>query len=381
MRKFKKIGITMLVLVVALTMMLSGCSSSNNQATQKSASNQGTTQSTANKIKVAFVYVGSVGDYGYNYAQDQGRKYLIAHMPNVQTTYVENVPETADCERVFTDLAQKGYNIIFGTSYGYMNYMVSVSKKFPNVVFEHCSGYKTTANLGTYFARQYQIRYLTGMVAGKYTKSNVLGFIAPFGTPEVVRNVDAFALGAQSVNPKVKVKVVWTNSWSDPPQEKTAAYSLIDAGADVLAMHVDSPAFAQAAQSRGDYAVGHDSDMMKFAPKAILTGDVVDWGPFFVQTVKEVENHTWKPTQFWGGIKDGTVSLAPFNDAVVSKSFQAQVLAKEKEIENGTFNPFQGPIYDQNGNLKVKQGESASDQTLLSINWFVKGVEGTIPKS
>lgn len=377
MKSKRKIGIRALILVMVMALLLSGCS----QGGAQSTASQGNSASTGAKIKVAFVYVGPVGDFGYTYAQDQGRKYLQSHMSNVQTTYVENVPETADSERVFTDLAQKGYKIIIGTSYGYMDYMVDVSKKFPNVVFLHCSGYKTTANMGTYFDRDYQARYLTGMVAGKYTKSNILGFIAPFGTPEVIRNIDAFTLGAQSVNPKVQVKVVWTNSWNDPPTEKTAANSLIDAGADVLAMHVDSPTFAQTAQERGVLAIGHDSDMAKFAPNAILVGDVSNWGPYFVNVVKEVMNKTWKPTQYWGGIKDGgIIDITPFSPKV-DKSFQATVMAKRQDIINGTFDPFSGPIYDQNGNLKVKAGEKASDQTLLSINWFVKGVQGTIPKS
>jgi len=305
MKKINKISIFTLVLAMILSVLLSGCS----QASKPPANDQASKPSTEEKIKVAFVYVGPVGDFGYTYAQDQGRKYLEANMKNVETTFVENVPETADAERVFTDLAQKGNTIIIGTSYGYMDYMVNVSKKFPNVVFEHCSGYKTTDNLGTYFNRDYQARYLTGMVAGKYTKSNIIGFLAPFGTPEVIRNIDALTLGAQSVNPNVQVKVVWTNSWNDPATEKTAANSLIDAGADVLAMHVDSPTFAQTAQDRGVLAVGHDSDMSKFAPNSILVGDVSNWGPYFVQVVKEVMNKTWCTPKILPRTKpwDGTV--------------------------------------------------------------------------
>ena len=377
MKKINKIGIVTLVLTMILTMLLSGCS----QASKPSTNDQATKPSTDAKIKVAFVYVGPVGDFGYTYAQDQGRKYLEANMKNVETTYVENIPETADAERTFTDLAQKGYNIIIGTSYGYMDYMVDVSKKFPKVVFEHCSGYKTTDNLGTYFNRDYQARFLTGMVAGKYTKTNVIGFLAPFGTPEVIRNIDALTLGAQSVNPKVQVKVVWTNSWNDPATEKTAANSLIDAGADMLAMHVDSPTFAQTAQDRGVLAVGHDSDMSKFAPNSILVGDESNWGPYFVDLVKQVMNKTWKPVQFFGGIKDGgVIDITPFS-AKVDKDFQAIVTAKRQDIIDGKFDPFTGPIADQSGNLKVKEGEKATDKMLLSIDWFVKGVQGTIPKS
>lgn len=369
----RKIGI--LTLIFALILTLSGCSQASKTPAEQS------TQPAEKKIKVAFVYVGPVGDFGYTYAQDQGRKYLEANMKNVETTFVENVPETADAERVFTDLAQKGNDIVIGTSYGYMDYMVNVSKKFPKVVFEHCSGYKTTDNLGTYFNRDYQARYLTGMVAGKYTKTNVLGFLAPFGTPEVIRNINAFTLGAQSVNPKVQVKVVWTNSWNDPPTEKTAANSLIDAGADMLAMHVDSPTFAQTAQERGVLAIGHDSDMAKFAPNAILVGDVSNWGPYFVTIVKQVMDKTWKPTQYFGGIKDGgIIDITKFSDKV-DKDFQAKVTAKRQDIIDGKFDPFSGPVYDQNGAVKVKEGEKAGDDVLLSIDWFVKGVLGSIPKS
>ena len=376
MKKIKKIGALMLTFALMLTMLLSGCSQS-----KPPAADQASNQTAEQKIKVAFVYVGPIGDFGYTYAQDQGRKYLESQMKNVETTYVENIPETADAERVFTDLAQKGNNIIIGTSYGYMDYMVNVSKKFPDIVFEHCSGYKTTDNLGTYFNRDYQARYLTGMVAGKYTKSNILGFLAPFGTPEVIRNIDAFTLGAQSINPKVQVKVVWTNSWNDPATEKTAANSLIDAGADLLAMHVDSPTFAQTAQDRGVLAVGHDSDMSKFAPDSILVGDVSNWGPYFVETVKEVMNKTWKPTQYFGGIKDGgIIDITPFSSKV-DKDFQATVTAKRQDIIDGKFDPFSGPVSDQNGNLKIKEGEKAPDAMLLSIDWFVKGVQGSIPKS
>ena len=379
MKVSKKMSLVMLICVMIMTLVLSGCGQASKPAA--SSDNQASSGQADQKIKVAFVYVGPVGDYGYTYAQDQGRKYLEANMKNVETTYVENIPETADCERTFTDLAQKGYNIIIGTSYGYMDYMVDVSKKFPNVVFEHCSGYKTTDNLGTYFNRDYQARFLTGMVAGKYTKSNVLGFLAPFGTPEVIRNIDAFTLGAQSVNPKVQVRVVWTNSWNDPATEKTAANSLIDAGADVLAMHVDSPTFAQTAQDRGVLAIGHDADMTKFAPNAILVGDVSNWGPYFVQLVKSVMDKTWKNDQYFGGIKDGgVIDITPMSSKV-DKDFQATVNAKRQDIIDGKLDPFSGPVYDQSGNLKVKQGEKLSDSDLLSINWFVKGVVGSIPKS
>lgn len=380
MKSFRRVAAFILAAVLVMASALTGCSGKPAASNAPSAKPSAAVSSQP-EIKVGFVYVGPVGDYGYTYAQDQGRKYLESKMPNVKSTYVENVPETADCVRVFEQLAQQGNKIIIGTSYGYMDYMVEVAKKYPDITFQHCSGYKTSTNLGTYFNRDYQARYLTGMVAGKYTKSNVLGFVAPFGIPEVIRNINAFTLGAQSVNPNVTVKVVWTNSWNDPPTEKTAANSLLDAGADVLAMHVDSPAFAQAAEARGALAVGHDSDMAQFAPNAILVGDVCSWGVYFVSLVQSVQNGTWKPAQYWGGIKDGGVIDITKFSSKVDKSFQDTVMAKRQDIIDGKLDPFAGPIYDQSGALKIKQGEKATDDMLLSIDWFVKGVQGTIPKT
>lgn len=381
MRRIKKAGALFLAAGMTAAALLTGCASNSATGSSSGAASTAAASSAAQMVKVAFVYVGPVGDYGYSYAQDQGRKYLEKNMSNVKTTYVENVPETADCVSVFMNLAKNGNKIIVGTSYGYMDYMLQVAKSFPNVVFEHCSGYKSSTNMGTYFNRDYQARYLSGMVAGKYTKSNTIGFIAPFGTPEVIRNIDALTLGAQSVNPNVKVKVVWTNSWNDPATERTAANSLIDAGADVLAMHVDSPTFAQVAQSRGVLAIGHDADMSKYAPNAILVGDVSNWGPFFVDTVKQVEAGTWKSTQYWGGIKDGGIIDITKFGSKVDASFQQTVTAKRQDIINGTFDPFSGPVYDQSGKLKYAKGSKASDADLLSIDWFVKGVVGSIPKS
>lgn len=370
MKRWKKNRILALCAIIALSAVMAGCSGSSNS-------------SKSNKtVKVAFVYEGPIGDFGYNYVADQGRKYLEKQMPNVKATSVENVPDTADCERVFTQLAQQGNAVIFGTSYGYMDYMLDVAKKFPKVIFEHCSGYKTAKNMGTYYNRDYQSRFLSGMVAGKYSKTGVLGFIAPFGIPEVIRNIDSFTLGAESVNPNIKVKVVWTNSWNDPATEKMASNSLIDAGADVVAMHVDSTAFALAAQARGVYSIGYNADMIRYAPKSILVGSMANWGPYFERVVKSVENHTWKSEQYWGGIADNSViDLSPFNNSIVSKDVQKTVLNKRQEIIKGTFDPFSGPVYAQDGTLKVAQGQKLTDAQLLSIDWFVKGVDGSIPKA
>ncbi|OBR92888.1 purine-binding protein precursor [Clostridium ragsdalei P11] len=368
MKKIRKGSSILLCAILVLSTLIVGCQS-NKKATSDNK-----------KIKVAFVYEGPIGDTGWNYAQDQGRKYLAANMPNAEVTYVDNVPETADSEKVFTQLAQKGNKVIFGTTYGYMDYMVNVAKKFPNVVFMHCTGYKTSNNLGTYAGRDYEGRYLSGILAGKNTKSNVIGFVAPFSIPEIVRNIDAFTLGAQSVNPNVKVKVVYTNSWSDPATEKTATNSLIDAGADVLAMHLDSTTVMQAAQERGVYGIGFSSDMRSKAPKAVLGGSIWNWGPYYVKTVKAVANGTWKPGQYWGGIKDNAiVDIGPFGP-MVKDDVKSLISKQRQNIIDNKLNVFEGPIYDQAGNLKVAKGQKLTDEQMLSINWFVKGVEGTISK-
>lgn len=335
--------------------------------------------SAASKFKVAFVYVGPVGDAGWTYAHDAGRQYLVKKLPNVQTTFVESVPEGADAERVLTELAEKGNKVIFATSFGYMDYVIKVAAKYPNVTFLHCSGYKTSKNVGTYFGRIYEARYLSGIVAGKYTKKNTIGYVGAFPIPEVVRGINAFALGAQSVNPNVKVKVVWTNTWYDPATEKEAAKSLLNAGVDVIAMHQDTPAPMQAAQEKGAYAVSYNSDMRSFAPKAILTGPVWNWGPYYVKTVKDVMDGTWKSSEYWGGMADGIVNLGPYG-SMVTADVKKMVDQKRSILLKDDYAVFVGPLKDQSGQIKVQQGQTMSDQQMLSFDWFVQGVEGTISK-
>jgi basic membrane protein A len=336
--------------------------------------------SAAKKIKVAFVYVGPHNDGGWSQAQNDGRLYLQKTLPNVETTYSENVPEGAPAAKVFRDYANQGYKIIFGTSFGYMDPMLSVAKAYPNIIFEHCSGYKTAANMGTYFGRMYEADYLGGLVAGFMTKSNYIGFVAPFSTPEVVREIDAFTIGARQVNPQVEVHVIWTNSWFDPPKEGKAANTFLANGADIIASGVDSPAPLVAAQKAGKYGEGYDRNMESFAPKAVLTSRVWNWGPYFVKTVKAVEAGTWKPDQYWGGMKTGIVSLAPYGPMVPQK-VRDYVDKRKAAIINGSYDPFNGPIYDQADKLMVQKGAQLSDADKLSIQWFVKGVIGSIPKS
>ena len=368
--KKRKYPILLLAIFLMVAVFATGCGK------QKAEENKPAGQE---KLKVAFIYVGPVGDAGWSYAHDQARQYLGKELPNVETTFVEAVPEGADAERVLTELAMKGNKIIFATSFGYMDYIQKVAPKFPDVTFMHCSGFKTGNNIGTYFGRMYQARYLSGMVAGKQTQGNVIGYVAAFPIPEVVRGINAFTLGAQAVNPNVTVKVVWTNTWYNPASEKDAAKSLLDAGADVIAMHQDTPGPMQAAEEKGKFAVSYNTDMRAFAPKAILTGPVWNWGPYYVKVVKSVMDKTWKSEQYWGAMSENIVDLAPYGP-MVSEDTKALVAKKKESIVKNEWDVFTGPLADQQGQVKVPAGQKMSDKEMLEFNWFVKGVEGSISK-
>ncbi len=328
------------------------------------------------EMKVGFVYVSPIGDAGWSYAHDQGRLAVEA-MDGVTTSYVESVQEGPDSERVILNMARKGFDVIFATSFGYMDPMLKVAKQFPKLTFMHCSGFKSSENMGNYFGRMYQARYLTGMVAGAMTKSNILGYAAAFPIPEVIRGINAFTLGAQSVNPKVQVRVVWTKTWYDPATEKEAAKSLLDVGADVIAQHQDSPGPQEAAQERGVYSIGYNSDMSAFAPKAHMTAPVWNWGPFYKETVEQVRTGTWKSAATWIGMKEGIVDIAPFGP-MVPKAIREKVQVKKAEILSGKDDLFSGPIKDQNGKIQVAAGSIASDGELLGMKYFVQGVIGTL---
>jgi basic membrane protein A and related proteins len=331
------------------------------------------------KFKVAFMYVGSVGDAGWTFAHDQARKFVEKQIPNVQTTFVESVPEGADAERVLADLAEKGNKVIFATSFGFMDPVIKVAARYPDVIFMHCSGYKTAKNVGTYMDRDYEGRYLGGVAAAKYIKNNLVGYVAAYPIPEVVRCINAFTLGAQSINPKVKVKVVWTNTWYDPAAEKAAAVSLINAGVGFITMNQDTPAAMQAAEEKGVFAISNDSDMRAMAPKAIITGQVANWGPYYTKVVKSVMNKTWKSSQYWGGLADGIVGLSPYG-SMVTADVKTLVEKKKSILMKNDYAVFTGPIKDQSGQIKIKAGQKMTDQEMLSFDWFVQGIEGTIPK-
>ncbi|SCY74308.1 BMP family ABC transporter substrate-binding protein [Desulfoluna spongiiphila] len=335
----------------------------------------GTAQAAEKKMKVGFVYVSPVGDAGWSYAHDVARKAIEA-LPDVEVKYLEAVKEGADSERVFLKMARNKYDLIFGTSFGYMNPMLKVSKKFPKTVFMHCSGYETSKNMGNYFGRMYQARYLSGMVAGAMTKSNVLGYVGAFPMPEVIRGINAFTLGARSVNPKAEVRVVWTKTWYDPAIEKEGAKSLLDVGADVIAQHQDSPGPQEAAQERGVYSIGYNTDMSSFAPKSHLVAPIWNWTPFYMEVLQSVKDGTWKSGSTWNGLAEGVVDLSPMSD-MVPADVQKKVLARRDEIKDGSYVVFSGPVKDQSGTVRIADGTEPSDQDLLKMGWFVEGVIGT----
>ena len=332
-------------------------------------------------LGIAFVYLGNPGDAGWTYAHEQGVKEVEAkYGDKIKVTRVENVPESADSERVFRDLASKGNKIVVGSSFGFQDFELKVAKDFPDTVFEHATGYKKAANFATYDVRTYQSAYLAGLVAGYTSKTNTLGFVGSVPVPEVVRNINAFTMGARSVNPKIHVKVVWINSWFDPGREKQAAETLIGQGADVLIQNTDSTATMQTAEQKKVHAFGWDSDMKKFGPNAQLGACVSNWGVYYTHLVDQVMSGTWNNSPVWWGLKEKAIDLADINTSAVSPAAQKALSQKRDDIVAGKFDPFAGPIADQSGTVKVAAGKSLSDAELLRLNWFVEGVDGSLPK-
>ncbi|WP_281647217.1 BMP family ABC transporter substrate-binding protein [Parendozoicomonas sp. Alg238-R29] len=332
------------------------------------------------KIKVGFVYVGPVGDAGWTYGHDEGRKEMLHKLGDkVEATYVESVPEGADAERVIRKLAQQGHDLIFTTSFGYMNPTLKVAKQFPKVKFNHATGYKRSKNVGTYAARFYEGRYVTGLIAGEMTKSNVIGYVGSFPIPEVVQGINAFTLGLRETNPDAVVKVVWINSWYDPAKEREAAEALIAQGADIINQHTDSPAPVQAAQDKGVLAFGYDTDMSRFGPDAHLSGSLVHWGDYYTDVAESVLNDSWTAKDIWGGIDSGMVKMAPYNKKIPADVVTAAEKARA-DIATGSLTIFEGPITAQDGSVKVAGGVKLTDGEILSMNWYVEGVEGELPQ-
>ncbi len=328
-------------------------------------------------LKVGFVYVGPVGDFGWTYQHDVARKQAQAALGSaIETSYVENVPEAPECQAVFQSLASSGHKLIFGTSFGYMNYMVKVAAKNPDVMFEHATGYKRSKNLATYDIRYYQGRYVQGVIAGHLSKTGTIGYVASVPIPEVVRGMNAVALGMQSVNLKARLKFIMVDSWYDPGKEGDAAKALIDQGCDVITQHTDSPAPLQVAASRNIPAFGEATDMIKFAPKTQLTADVNEWGGYYIKRIKEALAGTWASTDTWGGFADGMLAMAPYRNMPDSVA----ALAKQTvaDISSGKNQIFTGPLTDQTGKIFVPAGQTMSDTDLTGMQTLVAGIDGKL---
>lgn len=333
----------------------------------------------AEPLKVAFAYIGPVGDGGWSFAHDQARQKLQAEFGDkIQTSYVESVPEGPDAERVLRDMVGQGNKLIFGTTFGYMDVMQKLGEEFPDVRFEHATGYKTRDNVRTYDSRTYQGAYLAGIIAGGMSKSGVLGVVGSVPIPEVIRNINSFTLGAQTVNPNIKTRVVWVNEWFSPPKETEAATSLINGGVDVLFQNTDSPAVLKTAEEKGARAFGWDSDMTAYGPKAHLGSAVIDWLPYYSKATKDVLDGTWTTGQSWWGVKEGAVDLVGMAEDVPAE-LKAKVDAAKAGLKDGSLVLWKGPIVDNAGKTVLEAETVADDKFLTSIDFFVKGVEGQVP--
>ncbi|MBK6470736.1 MAG: BMP family ABC transporter substrate-binding protein [Betaproteobacteria bacterium] len=330
-------------------------------------------------LKIAFAYIGPVGDGGWTFAHDNGRKAIEKEFGDkVVTSFVEKVPESADAERVFRDLAGQGNQLIFGTTFGYMEPMLKVAADNTQVKFEHATGYKTAPNMRTYDSRTYEGAYMAGIIAGKMSKAGVLGVVGSIPIPEVIRNINSFTLGAQSVNPKVKTKVVWVNEWFNPPKETEAAQSLINQGADVLFQNTDSSAVLQTAAKNKKLAFGWDSDMTAYAPEAHLASAIINWGPYYVKATKDALAGTWATGSVWWGVKEGAIDIVSINAAVPAETQDA--VAKVKAgLKDGSFAIWKGPIVGSDGKEVLAKDAVADDKFLGGVNFYVKGVEGKVP--
>ncbi|HZE90889.1 MAG TPA: BMP family ABC transporter substrate-binding protein [Rhizobacter sp.] len=367
---------------LAVAAALAGCSKKDEApaAAAPASAPVAAAAASAAPLKVAFAYLGPAGDHGWTYAHDQARKAVEKEFGDkIVTSFVENVPESADAERVFRDMATQGNTLIFGTSFGYMEPMLKVAADFKDAKFEHATGFKQSNNLRSYDSRSYMTAYLAGIIAGKMSKTSIIGVVGSIPVPEVIRNIDAYTLGALSVNTKIKTKVVWVNSWFDPPKETEAAQSLINGGADVLLQNTDSTAVLQTAEKNKKWAFGWDSDMSKFAPTAHLASAIINWAPYYAKAIKETLDGSWKGnTATWWGVKEGANDIVSISDQVPQDV--KDLVAKTKAgMADGSFSVFKGPLADNTGKEVLKKDEVADDKLLGGLNFYVKGVEGKVP--
>jgi len=365
---------------LAATAALAGCSKKEEPAAAAPEPASAPMAAKPEPLKVAFAYVGPVGDGGWTFAHDNARKALEKEFGDkIVTSFVEKVPEAADAERVFRDMASQGNKLIFGTTFGYMEPMLKAAADLKDVKFEHATGYKQAENMRTYDSRTYEGAYMAGVIAGKVSKSGTLGVVGSIPIPEVIRNINSFTLGAQSSNPKVKVKVVWVNEWFNPPKETEAAQSLINGGADVLMQNTDSSAVLQTAEKNGKFGFGWDSDMTAYGPKAHLASAVINWGPYYIKAVGDALGGKWAGNQHaWWGVKEGAIDIVSIADSVPADAKEA--VAKVKAgLKDGSFVIWKGPLLGQDGKEILKKDEVADDKFLSGINFYVKGVEGKVP--
>jgi basic membrane protein A len=335
----------------------------------------------ADPKKVGFIYIGPPGDHGWTYMHDVGRKYMESQLgDSITSTYIENVPENADAVRAIRKLADSGHDLIFTTSFNYMDQTHEVAKDFPDIKFEHATGYMQADNVATYSARFYEGRMIEGHIAGHMSKTGTIGYIASFPIPEVVRGINAFYLAAAKINPDIKMKIIWVFTWYDPGKEADAANTLINQGADIIVQHTDTYAPCQAAQKAGVYAFGQASNQEAFCPDAHLTSIEDIWGPYYAERAKAVVDGTWSSGDTWDGMDKGMVVMSPYNNKLMPASLIQEAVNMEVGIKDGTLHPFTGPIYNQAGELVVPEGEVAPDGMLLGMNFYVQGIDGEVPQ-
>ena len=367
---------------LAATAALMGCGKKEEPAAAPAASEPAPAASVAAKpepLKIAFAYVGPVGDGGWTFAHDNARKALEKEFGDkIVTSFVEKVPEAADAERVFRDMIGQGNTLIFGTTFGYMEPMLKTAADSPNVKFEHATGYKTAPNMRTYDSRTYEGAYMAGVIAGTMTKTNTLGVVGSIPIPEVIRNINSFTLGAQSVNPKIKTKVVWVNEWFNPPKETEAATALINGGADILMQNTDSPAVLKTAQDKGKRAFGWDSDMTAYGPKAHLGSAIINWAPYYIKATKDALDGQWTTGSVWWGVKEGAIDMVSIAEDVPAET-KAKIDSIKAGLKDGSFAIWKGPISDNTGKEVLAKDAVADDAFLGGVKFYVKGVEGKVP--
>ena len=377
MSRMKRLSSVLVAFTMVSAVAVGAVGSVSSSASPKTATAAPGSQWTkSHPFKVGFIYVGAPSDAGWTHAQDVGRLAVQSYFGGrVQTMFKEDVPEGPQCTQVITQLVNAGANIIFATSYGYQPELVAAAKKYPNVLFEQATGTTVSKTLSEYYGAVEDGDFLSGMAAGAASKTGKIGFVVPYAIPECIREVDAFTMGAQLMNPKATVKIVWTNTWFAPATERTAAEALVSAGVDVLGDGQDSPTTGQVAEAHGLKWTGYDSNQESFAPTAWLTATTYNWGPYYIMEVKAAMDGTWKSHFWYGSLADHFVVMAPFGPSVTQATRKA-ILAKEAAIIKGTFDPFTGPITEQNGTVGVKAGVTLSVMQKYSLSWFVKGVIG-----